>query len=153
MPAQKRNAYSLVELIIIVIFLGILAAIAVPRLNFSAISKQSTDNLAWKIATDLRRTRSLAISNAANNTDGFALNMTGSAPYSGYQIQNLATLAIIDSHSIDSGINCIGGNQFKFGPLGNMLTGSGNQLVVSTPGKTCTINLTTATGMVKCTEE
>jgi Tfp pilus assembly protein FimT len=150
--AQKRTAYSLVELIIVVIFLGALAAIAVPRLNFSAITKQKADTTAWKIVTDLRRTRSLAISNAADNTAGFALNMTGSAPYSGYQIQNLNTSTVVDSHTIDSNINCTGSSQFKFGPLGNLLTGSGNQLVVSASGKTFTITLTSATGMVKCTE-
>lgn len=150
--AQKRTAYSLVELVIVVIFLGVIAAIAVPRLNFAIISGQKTDTTAWKIVTDLRRTRSLAVSNAAENTTGFALNMTGSAPYSGYEIQNLNTSAIVDSHTIDSNINCTGSNQFKFGPLGNLLTGSGNQLIVSASGKTFTITLTTATGAIKCTE-
>jgi Tfp pilus assembly protein FimT len=150
--AEKRRAYSLVELIIVVIFLGVTAAIAVPRLNFSTITKQKADTIAWKIVTDLRRTRSLAISNAANNTTGFALNMTGTAPYSGYEIQNLDTSAVVDSHSIDSNISCTGSNQFRFGPLGNLLTGSGNQLVVSASGKTFTITLATATGTVKCTE-
>ena len=150
--AEKRTAYSLVELVIIVIFLGVIAAIAVPRLNFSAITKQKADTTAWKIVTDLRRTRSLAISNAAENTAGFALNMTGSAPYSGYQIQNLNTSTVVDSHTIDSNINCTGSSQFRFGPLGNLLTGSGNQLVVSASGKTFTITLTPATGTVKCTE-
>ncbi len=150
--AQKRTAYSLVELVIVVIFLGVIAAIAVPRLNFSTISGQKADTIAWKIVTDLRRTRSLAISNAAENNAGFALNMTGSAPYSGYEIQNLNTSAIVDSHTIDSNINCTGSSLFKFGPLGNLLAGSGNQLVVSASGKTFTITLTTATGTVKCTE-
>jgi Tfp pilus assembly protein FimT len=149
---KKRAAYSLVELVIVMIFLGVIATIAVPRLNYSTISGQKADTIAWKIVTDLRRTRSLAISNAAENTTGFALNMTGSSPYSGYEIQNLNTSAIVDSHSIDSNINCTGSSQFKFGPLGNLLTGSGNQLVVSASGKTFTITLTTATGTVKCTE-
>ena len=150
--AEKRTAYSLVELVIVVIFLGVIAAIAVPRLNFSNISRQKADAITWKIVTDLRRTRSLAISNAANNTAGFALNMTGSAPYSGYEIQNLDTSATVDSHSIDSNISCTGSSQFRFGPLGNLLAGSDNQLVVSASGKTFTITLTTATGTVKCTE-
>jgi len=150
--AKKRTAYSLVELIVVVVFLGIIAAIAVPRLNFSTISKQNADNTAWKIVTVLRRTRSLAISNAANNTAGFALNMTGSVPYTGYEIQNLDTSVTIDSRSIDSGINCAGGSQFQFGPLGNLLDGSDNQLVISASGKTLTLDITAATGMIKCTE-
>jgi Tfp pilus assembly protein FimT len=149
---RQKNGFSLVELVIIVIFLGIIAGIAVPRFNFAIITKQDAEATAWKIVTDLRRTRSLAIDNAADNTAGFALNMTGSAPYSGYQIQNLATSATVDSHSIDSDTSCTGSNQFRFGPLGNLLSGSGTQLVVSASGKTFTINLTTATGLVRCVE-
>lgn len=149
---KKRAAYSLVELVIVVVFLGIIAAIAVPRFNFSSITKQKADTIAWKIVTDLRRTRRLAISNAANNTAGFMLNMTGSAPYTGYEIQNLDTSVTIDSHSIDSGINCTGGNQFKFGPLGNLSIGSDKQLTISASGKTFTLDITAATGLIKCTE-
>ena len=78
--------------------------------------------------------------------------MVGSAPYFAYEIVNLDTLATIDSHIIDSDVNCIGGDQFKFGPLGNLLSGSDTQLTVSAVGKTFTINIIPPTGMVKCTE-
>ena len=148
----KKGGYSLVELLIVVMFLGIIAAIAVPRFNYSVTSKMQADTLARKFITDLRRTRNLAISNAAVNTEGFALNMTGTSPYSGYEIQNLDTLEIEDSHNIDSDINCTGGAQFKYGPLGNLLTGSDSQLVISASGKTFTISIIPATGTVKCTE-
>jgi Tfp pilus assembly protein FimT len=152
MMTKTSAAYSLVELLIVVIFLGIISVISVPRLNFSAISKQRAETVARKIVTDLRRTRRLAISNAAVNTAGFELNMTGSAPYTGYQIQNLNTSETVDSQSIDSSINCTGGSRFQFGPLGNLLTGSDNQLIVSASGETNTIDITAATGMIKCTE-
>jgi len=138
--------------VVIVVFLGIIAAIAVPRLNFSATSKQKADTIARKIVTDLRRTRSLAISDAANNTAGFALNMTASEPYISYEIENLDTSETVDSHTIDSDINCTGGAMFQFGPLGNLKVGSDTQLTVSASGKTFTISITAATGMVKCTE-
>jgi len=152
MTANKNTGYSLIELVVIVVLLGIIAAIALPRLNFSATSRQKADTIARKIVTDLRRTRSLAISDAANNTAGFALNMTASEPYSGYNIENLQTSETVDSHTIDSNINCTGGATFQFGPLGNLKTGSDTQLMVSASGKTFTITITAATGMVKCTE-
>ena len=85
------KGYSLVELIIVVLFIGIFAAISVPRINFAIIGKQQADTVARKIVTDLRRTRTLALSDAAGNTSGFALNMTGSSPYSAYEIENLDT--------------------------------------------------------------
>ena len=153
---MKKNgckaAYSLTELIIVVIFLGIFAAIAVPRINFAIITKQKSDTVARKIVTDLRRTRTLAISDAANNTEGYALNMTGTAPYSGYEIENLDTSTAVDSHTISSGISVTGGDEFKFGPLGNLLTGSDTELTVSAEDRSFTITIISATGMVKCVE-
>ena len=150
--SRQSSAVTLVELVIILVFIGICAVIAVPRMNFSAVSKQKADTVARKITTDLRRTRRLAISDAANNSEGFALKMTGSSPYTGYEIENLDTTETVDSHTIGSGVTCTGGNEFDFGPLGNLLTGSDTQLTVSASGKTFTIAITSATGMIKCTE-
>ena len=152
---KKRKfptGFTLVELILIVLFLGIFAVIAVPRLQFATLHGKQADTVARKIVTDLRRTRRLAISDAANNTSGFALNMTGSAPYSAYEIENLNTSATVDSHTIDSDISCTGGATFQFGPLGNLLAGSDTQLTSAAGGKTFTITIISATGAVKCQE-
>jgi Tfp pilus assembly protein FimT len=150
--ARQKGAFTLVELILIVLFVGILAFIVVPRMNLSAISKQKAETTARKIITDLRRTRRLAISDAANNTAGFALKMTGSSPYTGCEIENLDTAETVDTHTINSTITCTGGSEFNFGPLGNLLSGSDTQLSVEAPGRTFTITITSATGMIKCTE-
>lgn len=152
--ARQKTAFTLVEVILVVLFLGIMAAIAIPRLSLSVSLKQKADCLAQKIVTDLRRTRRLAISNAADNTDGFALNMTGGSPYTGYEIEDLSTSTIITNgtFSIDSAISCTGEANFQFGPLGNLKAGIDAQLIVSAGGKTFTIDVTSATGMVKCTE-
>ena len=147
-----KKAYSLIELIIVVLCIGILAAVAVPRLNFAAISKHKAETTARKIVIDIRRARRLSISNAATNTDGFKLNMDGQAPYSSYRIENSDTEEVIDSHTIDSAVTCTGGKKFIFGPLGNLKSKSDTQLVVSAEGRTFTITATRATGMIKCTK-
>lgn len=153
--AKKRTAFSLVELIIIVMWVGILAAIAVPRLNFAIISKQKADTIARKIVTDLRLTRRLAISDAANNNKGFELKMVGPEPYTAYEIKNIDTKATVASHTIDSdvSISCSAAHNFKFGPLGNLKQpGSGTEITVSAEGRSFIITLNSATGTVKCVE-
>ena len=149
---KLHKAYSLVELIIIVLFIGILAAITVPRIDFAIVSKQKVDTVTRKIVTDLRRTRGLAISNAANNTSGYELKLTGSGPYTGYDIINLDDSTVVDSLEIDPDVTCTSGDDdFIFGPMGN-LTSSEYQLNIAVQGRSFTITIIPATGMVKCVE-
>lgn len=171
---KKRNAHTLVELIVIVLILAAAAFIAIPKLQFATLYRKQADTVARKIVTDLRRTRQLAISNAATNTDGFQLKMVGTSPspipvpipalillaapaviplgYTGYEIINLNTGTTIESHTIDSVIRCTGGRYFSFGPLGNLKAGSGTQLTIAARGKSFVISITSATGMVQCAE-
>lgn len=148
--ASPGKAFTLVELILTVLLVGIFAVIAVPRLNIAAISKQKADYLARKIVTDLRRTRRMAISDAAGNSAGFSLNMVGSEPYSSYEIVNLNTLATVDTHAIDLSVSCTGRENFSFAPLGNLSDAGTAELTVSAEGRTFTITVTPATGIVKC---
>jgi Tfp pilus assembly protein FimT len=148
----KRTAYSLAEMIVVVLILGALAFIAIPRLNFAALHHKQANAIAKKIVTDLRRARTLAISKAVNNPSGYKLQMAGSSPYTSYQIVDSNVAAtVVDTLTIDSGTSCTGGSLFKFGPLGNLLTGSSaTPITVSSDGKTYTITIITATGIVKC---
>lgn len=149
---SSRKGFSLVEAVMVVFFIGILAAIAVPRLNWAVISRYKAEATAKKIVTALRRVRGLAISDAANNTVGFALRLLGPGPYTGYEIVNLDTAATVDSHTIDSEVTVTGdAYEFDFGALGN-LTSANTQLTVSAEGKTFTITVIRATGTVKCEE-
>jgi len=149
---KQAKAYTLVEMIIVLLFLAAFAAVAVPRINFSAITKKKADTLARRITTDLRHTRTLAISNGATNSVGFGLYMLGGGPYSSYEIKDLDTSSVVSSHTITPGISCTGGATFKFGPFGDLLAGSDTSLTVSAEGKTYTITIIAATGMVKCVE-
>jgi Tfp pilus assembly protein FimT len=148
----EKTAFTLAELLIAVLFLGIFAYVAVPRMQTSILDRYKSKSAAQKIVTDLRLARTMAITEAASNTAGFALQMAGTSPYSGYTIVNLASGQTVATHTIDAKIFCSGGTLFKFGPLGNLLVGSDTQLVVSAAGKTSTIGITAATGAAQCVE-
>lgn len=148
--AKKDNAHTLVEVIVILVILGALSYIAIPRMQNSLIYRKKADAAARKIVTDLRRARHLAITDAAANTDGFALNRSGSD----FEIEDLSDSSTVQNSefSLAPNISCSGGTSFQFGPLGNLKTGSDTQLVISSSGKIFTINIIPATGIVKCTE-
>ncbi len=76
---HRAKAYSAIELIMVVLFAGILAAIAIPRLNFSAIRKSKASVTAQQITTGLRRVRSMSLADAADNPYGFSLTISGSS--------------------------------------------------------------------------
>jgi Tfp pilus assembly protein FimT len=150
MKLNKGN--SLAELLIVVVFVSALAMIAVPRINLSITTAKGEQALAKKIVTDLRRTRRLAISDAASNTSGYRLRMNGASPYTDYDIVNLNTSVTVDSHTISSGISCTNGSVFEFGPMGNLLVGSDTQLDIAGGDDSFTITITSATGMAKCVQ-
>ena len=145
-----RKGFTLVELIIVVLIIGAITFIAVPRM-VSAIAVLGKSNTgAERLAAAIRHCRTLAISYANTYPQGFRLDMTGSGSYTGFQIVNVQTSAVVESDTIASGVTCTGSNQFKFGPLGGRTGGSGD-LTVSGGGKTYVISVVTGTGMVKCT--
>lgn len=147
-----KKGVTLVELIIVVIIIGIMTMVSVPRMALSLVTIGKAQTAAHKIAAAIRFTRSLAIADANNNQQGFTINMTGGGSYTGYQVVNIKTSEVMETGSIDSAVSCTGANDFTFGPLGNRLTDSDN-LTVSGGGKTYIISVVSATGMIKCEKQ
>ncbi len=174
-----KKGYTLVELIVVLLFVAVFAAIAVPRLNFAGVRKKGAEVTAYKFLSELRRTRALAIANAASNPNGFGIwiNPTGAMvadepvvytaalfsnsetsitgrsriKYYTYEIRNLMTGETVDSQDIYDNVNIGGGSQFSFGPLGN-LTSSDTNLTISSGNTSFVINITGSTGSMTCTK-
>jgi len=150
---RARRGYSLVELLVVVGIIAVMAMVAVPRFSYGIVSKTKAKAAAYRLVTDLRRTRSLAIQDAATNKKGYSLSMTGSAPYTGYQIENEDTKQTVDSCQFTSGVTATiqGPNKFTFEPLGNLKPGSGSQITVIAGDGRYTISFVASTGAVICT--
>jgi len=150
---MRRSGSSLTELAVVVLILAILACLAVPRLQYGAVHRAEADALAQKLVTDLRLARAQAILHAAENSMGFALVMNGPpGRYDSYEILNLQDATVLAHHDIPASVRCAGGQRFEFGPLGHLKDGSDTQLGVSFQGKTATLTIVPATGMVRCTQ-
>lgn len=154
MKTRYNNAFTIIEAIIMVLVLGFLAFIAIPRLNLAAVSKNKTQTSAAKIVSDLRLTRRFAVSDAANNTVGFELKLIGLSPYTSYEIKNSDTLETITSHTLASDVKIVSptGIRFMFGPLGNLKLTSATEMTVFSELASFTITINPATGTVKCSE-
>lgn len=151
----RKTAYSLVELILVIAIMGALTAVAVPRLQFDVVRSKQAEAFTHKISTDLRRTRSLALRDAATDPAGFALVLVGSTPHRHYEIRNTRTGEVIDRHAIDESLQVVGmnGSSLRFGPLGNLLDGSTRGIRISGGGVRMTVRVVTATGRVYVTTE
>lgn len=149
---RRKKAFTLAELIIVVLIIGVMALVAIPRMNFSILTSSKAQTIAEKITAAIRETRSLAIANAATSTQGFSLTMSGSGNYTSFSITDVNSGQVVETGSIDTSVTCTGASSFLFGPLGNRLSDA-NGLTVSAGGKTYGISVTSATGMVICVKQ
>jgi prepilin-type N-terminal cleavage/methylation domain-containing protein len=149
---DSQKGYTVAELLIVVLIVGVLAAVGVPRLQFGVRDSSLGNVTAWKIVTDLRRTRSLAIAHAATNPQGFALKVQRQRKKTTYHLVDLSNSEVVDSHSIDSSVLCAGGTTFQFGPLGALKDGSDTSLELSAGQRTFELRIIPATGTVRCAE-
>lgn len=145
---RPARGHTLVEMVTVVLVLSILACVAVPRLNFGAVWGMRADALARRLATDLRHTRSLALTHAAANPEGFALVLQGRAPSHGYAIVDEHSRTTVTTYDFPRGVQCQEGRRFAFGPLGNLQEGSDRRLCFRTDDKTYLLEIVPATGAV-----
>lgn len=143
------KAVTLVEMLIVVLLISVLTFIAVPRMGMATVFKGKAQTAAEQIAAAVRLCRTMAISNAAQNQQGFRLAFTGSGGYTGFEIINLKTSQTIKTETLPTGITYSGTTGFSFNPLGSR-TDTGGNLTVSAGGKNFVISVVGTTGMVKC---
>ena len=151
---MRRSGHTLIELVIVVLIMGVLAAVAVPRLQFGVVTKKKLGTAVHKLRGDLRKTRSLALRDAATNSQGYRLRLVGTSPYSEYLIRNADSGEEVYRTDIDPEITVTASPtyRFVFGPLGYMTLGGDSQINLAAEGKSYTITFIAATGAVLSAE-
>jgi Tfp pilus assembly protein FimT len=154
------HGYSLVELIVVMLFVGALALIAIPRMNYGLIKKGRAEGSAYKFSMDLQRARSLAIMNASTHPDGYAIVLTGGSPYEGYKIFDVTNMTDVEEFEFNGSVNCTstigygisGLPAMVFGPLGNVTNGDGEISFSDDQGNSYVVSVVASTGMTSISE-
>jgi prepilin-type N-terminal cleavage/methylation domain-containing protein len=131
---------TLIELVMVLVIIGTLSAVAIPRIDWALFPKASVDGAAYLIASDIRYTQEFAMANRVSKRVIFT---SGSSVYT-FQ----------PSHSLDpsgqlpAGVT-IGNNlTVTFNSLGEPITGGGGSVAVSGGGQSKTVGIVNYTGKV-----
>jgi prepilin-type N-terminal cleavage/methylation domain-containing protein len=123
---------TLIEVIVVMIIIGIVAAIVLPKIDFGGTSSRaSVDGAAYMIASDIRYAQEFAMANRVSKSVTFT---SGSSVYTFSPVNNLDS-----SGRLPSGVTVDSNFTVTFNSLGEPTTGGGGSFTISGGVKTITI--------------
>jgi len=155
-PLEPLNpaGFTVIELIVVIVIIGVLAATVLPNINFGTTSSTvSSWGAAYIIASDIRYTQECAMASMVSK----GISFTNGSFTSGQIVYTFPATAPSTSSLDPTGrlpsavtIGTPGGNPFTltFNSLGEPEESTSNSITVTVGGITRTITVTQYTGMV-----
>jgi len=131
---------TLIEVIMVMVIIGILCAVVIPKIGFTISSSASVNGGAYMIASDIRYAQEFAMANRVSKSVIFT---SGSSVYTFNPTGNLDP-----SGRLPSGVTINNNFTITFNSLGEPTTGGGGSVAVSGGGQTKTISVVNYTGKV-----
>jgi prepilin-type N-terminal cleavage/methylation domain-containing protein len=136
--------FTLIEVIAVMIIIGILAAVVIPRVGFDAPPKASSDGAAYMVASDIRYVQECAMANRVSKSIAF---VSGQSTYT-FPATVPATSNLDPSGRLPTGVTIGTTLTITFNSLGEPIAGGGGSVTVSGGGGTKTISIANYTGKV-----
>ncbi len=135
---------TLVELLLTMVLLGIVASVALPRMNYSAIHQAQLRTTGQEFGGALRLARCLAVADAGVKSQGYKV-LQGSGTY---RLTNASTAVTVKGpFVIPSGIQVSGSSEIQFNRLGETSDGLGKSVAFSRQGKRVSVTVTPVGGI------
>jgi len=135
----RVRGFTLVEVIAVMILIGILAAIVIPRVGFDTTPRASVEGAAHMIASDIRYAQECAMATRTSKTITFS---AGGNSYPFTPSNNLDPSGRLLAGVTTSALT------LTFNSLGEPTTGGGGSVTVSGSGGSKTISVSNYTGKV-----
>ncbi|MCX5632239.1 MAG: type II secretion system protein [Phycisphaerae bacterium] len=139
---MRIKGFTLIELILVVVILAILASVVIPRAGWGTMSKVQAETAGREFCNYLKLARSLAITHASSNSEGYKVVLSPSQPYT-YSLSNVATSEVIKGPiALPQGVSRSGDRTYQFTPLGNLSVTQTRETTFSKDGETSVVSVT-----------
>lgn len=148
MTKRMRNSKGItfIELILVLVIVGILSAVVIPRLNINlTTSRSSVEGAAYMIASDIRYAQEFAMANRVLKTITFT---AGSSVYTFSSNPASPSDSLDPSGQLPSGVTISNNFTVTFNSLGEPTTGGGGSVTVTDGVSSKTISVVNYTGKV-----
>ncbi len=134
---------TFIEIILVMVVVGILAAVALPKFDVVSSPKAAAEGAAYMIASDIRYAQEFAMAHRVSKS---VLFTSGSSLYTFNPANNLDP-----SGRLPSGVTISNNFTVTFNSLGEPTTGGGGSVAISGGGLTKTVSVVSYTGKVNIT--